>query len=363
MNQQIQTQAIVLFEKKQDEKALGEVVQTIQPVALEYVQPQRIVSLLVGSVSRNPKLLKCTWNSVIDFCRCCAEVGLEPVGAGGMHPVPFFNSKINAYELKAIADYRAMLGIAVREKLIKFAYADLIREGDEYEYIAGMNPSLVHKPKPGGVNREVIAAYCIIVLSDGTRHPFVMWKDEIQKVRDASKASQKEDSPWQTWTEQMILKTVVRRALNQFVGMSRVVRRLIEIDDDAVGIEMKNELPPLERPKTIDIPAEPQPVVEPEQPPPQPAKKPQLSIDEMIEKIFEIDEELTRADDMEKNEYVKIWSEHEAKNGKTVCWKNRKDVERWRLVFKSQPEKFQQWVEETYKIAMNTKQAREEVTK
>ena len=55
--------------------------------------------------SRTPRLLKSDPLSIVAAVAAGAQLGLEPCGAGGIHLVPFWNSKRGRYEAQPITDY------------------------------------------------------------------------------------------------------------------------------------------------------------------------------------------------------------------------------------------------------------------
>ena len=89
--------------------------------------------------------------------------------------------------------------------------AELVREGDEIEYgIENNRPYLNFKPLPFNAGK-VLGAFAVAYFKDGGVLYEVMNLDEINKVRKVSQAASSKYSPWQTWTEEMFKKTVLRR--------------------------------------------------------------------------------------------------------------------------------------------------------
>ena len=218
----------------------------IRKLASKHVNIERLMSLALEARARTPLLAQCSIESMVQFCKTCAQWGTDRVGAGGVWPVPFKNKTTQQYEMQAIPDWRLLIGKAKAAGVITHASADIVRDGEAFDYERGLVPSLTHRPKLG--NKEaVIAAYCVFVLPDGTRDFVVMDGEDLGKVRRSSKASQ--SGPWVDWPEEMMKKTVVRRAMKQFQGAesANALNEMIEADDRVVGLD-------LDMPEPISMP-------------------------------------------------------------------------------------------------------------
>lgn len=205
----------------------------LMEVAPKHLKVERLTRLLLSAGSRNPKILDCSPESVLQFAMKCSETGLEPIGAGGMWAIPYENRKNNTVELQAIPDYRGLANCAKRAECIKDAYAEVVRKNDEFDYALGLEPHLTHKPARGD-RGELEAAYCIIVFPDDTKRFVVMDKSEVEGIRKRSRASQ--SGPWVTDEAEMWKKTVMRRALKPFAGASPELDEAINLTDRATGL-------------------------------------------------------------------------------------------------------------------------------
>jgi recombination protein RecT len=180
----------------------------------------------------------------------CSETGLEPIGAGGAWPVPYFNGMTKKMEVQFIPDWRGLIQLAKKTEQIKHAYGEVVRENDIIHYQKGDNPKLDHEPalKNRG---EVMGAYCVVVLPDDSKHIEYMSFEEIEDIRGRSKSKDKNGNmtgPWKTDWAQMAIKTVVRRALKPFSG-SPEMQTAIEYDNQATGFLDKT---PIAEPLAIE---------------------------------------------------------------------------------------------------------------
>jgi recombination protein RecT len=229
-------------------------------VATKHCTPEKIVRIMLAACSRNPKLLECSRESVMLFCMKCSETGLAPIGPGGSWPVPYKNNKTNKVEMQFIPDYRGMVNCAKRAGCITDAYAEVVKENDEFEYTLGLTPSLEHKPAKSE-RGKMVNAYCVFSLPDGTKRFTLMDKEEIEGIRKRSKAAT--SGPWVTDESEMWKKTVVRRAMKPFAGMSAELDAALEADNAATGL-VEREPIAMPKAKTIDAEVKENPPNEPE---------------------------------------------------------------------------------------------------
>lgn len=217
-------------------------------VAPKHLKVERLIRLLLAAASRNPKILQCSQESVLQFAMKCSETGLEPIGAGGAWPIPYENRKNKTTELTFIADYRGLLNAARWSECIKWARAEVVKENDLFSYSLGLRPDLTHEPARTD-RGELIAAYCVYTLMDGEKEFVVMHKDEIEAIRNVSPAWRafvqfKKEGPWNTHPAEMWKKTVVRRAMKPFAGNAPAIDAALEYDAErADGVEMRPNVP------------------------------------------------------------------------------------------------------------------------
>jgi len=84
----------------------------------------------------------------------------------------------------------------------------LVKDGDDFEFSKKDGKvSYFHKINNAFENREVIGGYCIIKNKLGD---FIelLGKDELEKIRKTAKT----DYIWKQWTNEMYLKTIIKRA-------------------------------------------------------------------------------------------------------------------------------------------------------
>jgi len=135
--------------------------------------------------------------------------------------------------------YRGFIKIATDTGIIKWCRAELVYENDEFLYNGAFKePSLKANPfKPRG---DVVGVYCVAKTTDGDFLVDVMDVEEINKIRDTSKAYQsavekgRTNSVWHTWYGEMAKKSVIKRASKtwpQSDGKDRLDRAVAVVNE------------------------------------------------------------------------------------------------------------------------------------
>jgi len=165
------------------------------------IKPERFVRIALTAITKTPKLLSCTKESLFACLLDCAQLGLEPDGRK-VHLIPYGNN------CTMIIDYKGLVELARRSGEIADIHADVVHENDVFNYAFGSNSKLEHKPALSNKG-EPIAAYSFVKLKDGSISFELMNKEEIDAIQKRSKAGQ--SGPWITDWAEMAKKTVFRR--------------------------------------------------------------------------------------------------------------------------------------------------------
>lgn len=224
--------------------------QSLAAVLPKHVTPERMVKVALSATARTPFLLKCTPVSIVKAVMQGAELGLEAGGLlGEGYIVPFRNHKTGEYEAQFIPGYRGFIKLARNSGQILSIEAHVVHKDDQFEVEFGLHPKLVHRPAMKPAPGEVVCAYAIAHLKDGSHQVEVMTITQLEAIRSRSKAS--DSGPWVTDTEEMFRKTVVRR-LAKYLPLSPELHRALEVDAEAdtaghvIDVELVNEAPAAE---------------------------------------------------------------------------------------------------------------------
>jgi recombination protein RecT len=209
-----------------------------------HLTPDRFIRVAITSMLRVPKLAQCSQATFVQALLQLSQYGLEPDGRRA-HLIPFKNNKASekagrdVYDVQLVIDYKGLAELVLRSGVVSYLHADVIREGDLFEYSRGELKQHVNhflrtdaaKPEKAG---KVIGAYAVAKMKDGTEKAEVMSIDQLEGIRKRSKAAN--DGPWKTDPEEMQKKTVFRR-LSKWLPLSSEVRDAAENDDDVIDLD------------------------------------------------------------------------------------------------------------------------------
>lgn len=206
-------------------------------------QANRLIKRAMLTFSRSERLQKCTPASFVQCVLGAAELGLA-IDGRLCHAVPYKNTA------QLIPDYKGIIAVAKRTKVIKDCYADIVCENDIFSarredgkcHLTHEIPSfaLQDRGKP-------LCGYAIIILPDSEWRYELMSMKDLDAIRARSKSWQAGGGPWATDDFEMRKKTVLKRALKTYCEDPAIVRAL-EIDDDDYELtEPRREPVPMPR--------------------------------------------------------------------------------------------------------------------
>lgn len=199
------------------------------------ITPDRLIGVLTMLMKSSPELMKCTQPSLIGAVIQTVQLGLTPGNIGHCHYVPFRNKDKKTgqyrYEVQFIMGYRGIVELVNRSGKASILSAECVHEGDEFEHEQGLNPILRHKPAPDSSRGEVVGVYCIAknLVANEKVHVYLS-REDIDKVKNASKAGSTEYSPWNTWYKEMAKKTAIKR-ICKLLPLSIEVQKKVETDE------------------------------------------------------------------------------------------------------------------------------------
>ena len=194
----------------------------------KHLTPERLVKGFMAAAIKSPNLLKCTNISILNTVLVAVSLGLD-IGRprGGLYAIPFWSSKISAYECVGVPDYRGLIDIALRSDKVLAIEAREVYEGDKFDYAYGLNPYCNHKPVAKG-RGELTHVYAVAAIRDGPPSFEVMTVEDVDSHRARSKA--KDSGPWITDYPAMALKTVIRRLCNLLPQAQENLQLAMEVD-------------------------------------------------------------------------------------------------------------------------------------
>jgi len=135
--------------------------------------------------------------------------------------------------------FQGLRKIATDSGAIEWAKVELVYKNDTFKWTGPVTVP-VHEADPFSKDRgELIGGYCLAKLPSGEYMVEVMKVEEINKIRDTSKASK--NGPWVNWYDEMAKKTILKRAFKQWpqttndqIGRARL-ETAISASHDAEG--------------------------------------------------------------------------------------------------------------------------------
>lgn len=206
---------------------MDEFKQKLRESLPKHCSPDRFVRVALTALTRVPKLMECTQESVFQCLYQLSSLGLEPDGRRA-HLIPYRDNKNNTSVCTLIVDYKGIVELIRNSAAVSYIAADVVCEHDEFDFVKGTGAFLKHKPAIG--NRgKVTCAYSFVKLRDGSEDFCVMNADEIEGIRKRSRAGNA--GPWVSDWNEMAKKTVFRRH-SKWLPFSPELREAIEKDDD-----------------------------------------------------------------------------------------------------------------------------------
>jgi len=192
------------------------------------ITPDRMIGIFMMILKSSPALTKCSHQSLIGAVIQTTQLGLQVGNIGYVYLVPFNNRGV--MEVQLIVGYKGLCELVNRSGKATILTSEVVYENDDFHYELGLNPILRHVPKEG--NRGAFrGVYCIAKNLIANEKVFVyLNKDEVEKVRNASKAKSSEYSPWHTWFDEMAKKTSVKR-ITKLLPLSAEEQSAISADE------------------------------------------------------------------------------------------------------------------------------------
>lgn len=193
-----------------------------------HVTVEKFTRVAQTAIQNNPDLLNVDRKSLFGAIVRLAQDGLLPDGREGA--IVKFGNQAQAMPMIA----GILKKIRQSGDVAKIS-AQVVYENDHFVVSYGFDEDVTHNPPPLDKPRgKAIGAYATAVLKDGSRLLEVMSLEEIEKVRNVSRA--KGAGPWVQWFGEMARKTVMRR-LSKRLPMSTDLEEEVFQRDETMAHE------------------------------------------------------------------------------------------------------------------------------
>jgi len=201
-----------------------------------HITPEKFQRTVMTAAQSNPDILRADRATLITACMKAAQDGLLPDGREAALVV--FNTRVKDGQGQwvSVAQVQYMpMAFGLRKKILQSGEISSLetsvvyrREWEEGHFIfeGGTEAMLRHRPMldlsdDDLADDNIIAAYSVATMKDGSKSFEVMRRAEINKVRQASKTGAlgreykgkpiEPKGPWVDWFAEMARKTVMRR--------------------------------------------------------------------------------------------------------------------------------------------------------
>lgn len=129
--------------------------------------------------------------------------------------------------------YMGLIELAVASGSVRWVKAEVVRQSDQFA-LNGYDKPPTHSFNPfGGDRGSVVGVYCVAKTADGDYLTEVMALDEVYAIRNRSEAWKNgQKGPWLTDENEMIRKTVVKRASKYWPKTDRLDQAVHYLNTD-----------------------------------------------------------------------------------------------------------------------------------
>lgn len=203
----------------------------------KHVNSERFVRIAITTIRQNPKLAKCSQESLLGALMVSAQLGLEPGTLGQCYLIPFENKKAGTVECQFQIGYKGLIELLRRSGQLSDIYSYTVYENDDFNIEYGLSRTLVHKPNFTD-RGEIKGFYAVAILKDGAKAFEYMTKDEITKHEEKYRKGSYKNDVWNKNFEEMAQKTVVKKLLKwlpvsvEFLEMAAKDEKSFKVIDD-----------------------------------------------------------------------------------------------------------------------------------
>lgn len=169
----------------------------------KHITPDRMVRVALTAILRNPALMQCSQESLLNSLMRCSQVGLEPDGRNA-HLIPYGNKCEAIFDWKGLVNLARRNGVLCTAKLVCQRDTFIVKEDD-----GTGKSSIIHEIDYAQPRGDVYAVYSRAKTGDDVDYE-IMTKDEIEYVRNTFSRAKDADAWSKSWGE-MAKKTVIRR--------------------------------------------------------------------------------------------------------------------------------------------------------
>jgi len=199
----------------------------------------KFMSWIVYSISKVPKLLECSPDSLMNSVLELAQIGLTPGISWEVYILPY------KWKATAIIGYQWYVTLSYKA-WISSIYAEIVRKNDNFKNILWSEPKILHEVDPNKTLKdrwEAIWVYVVVKVNWEKIHKY-MNKEEIMKFKEFSTSKWTDTSPRHEKNDpelNMWKKTVFKQVL-KYLPKNEQINRAIEIDNIEAPVNWKKDV-------------------------------------------------------------------------------------------------------------------------
>lgn len=203
----------------------------------KHINSDRFVRIAITTIRQNPKLAKCSQESLLGALMVSAQLGLEPGTLGQCYLIPFENKKAGTVECQFQIGYKGLIELLRRSGQLSDIYSYTVYENDDFNIEYGLSRTLTHKPN-FDERGEIKGFYAVAILKDGAKAFEYMTKDEVTHHEEKYRKGSYKNDVWNKNFEEMAQKTVVKKLLKwlpvsvEFLEMASKDEKSFKVVDD-----------------------------------------------------------------------------------------------------------------------------------
>ncbi len=197
------------------------------------ITPAQFKNIVINEVKKSKQMQNAFLSnpaSLFASILLCAELGLHPSNEiGEFYFIPF------GKKITPILGYKGVINLLLRGDKIHSLFAEVVYEGDEFEFEYGLEPKLTHIPNLDKRNSTIKYVYAVAKLDNGEKMFKVMSKKEIMDVVKMSKVqnplytnSEKDPQGWMF--KKAVIKQLAKTLPKDYYG-----KKGVSMDDKIEG--------------------------------------------------------------------------------------------------------------------------------
>jgi recombination protein RecT len=219
----------------------SEQMQGMVPETAQHFRYELLLDQLSHQMRNNPKLAKCTPESLGRAVKNCCLLGVLPGYGADTAEVYFI-----PYADQATTDvsYKGLETLMMRTGQFKRIRSEPLWEGDEFQHWDG-SAGVEFTYKPCGKKETLIGAFAMAETVDNVRYIVHMPVEEIEELEKKTRKGSSQSPAWRQWFDRMARKTALKRLFRDMPrqGQHPLLSRALVIDAENAEVQAKANTP------------------------------------------------------------------------------------------------------------------------